>query len=136
MEARELRIGNLLKHKDGFIMEIDSINELEVRGNELGKNDPDNEIEASLIDLSGIPLTEEWILKFGFYKGKYKNVKNNHWCYNVLLYDKDGINIVSSDEQIIFLSKCKYAHQLQNLSYCLTGEELELKETVKHTPNS
>jgi len=61
MRAEELRIGNLLKHPFG-VMSVQSI-----RGDDIGCYD---EMKALLMtvltNLKPIPLTEEWLLKFGF----------------------------------------------------------------------
>ena len=66
-----------------------------------------------------IPLTEEWLLKFGFDSmfsgaGYHKNgveIGNNH----------NGFYILATSYQIEFI------HQLQNLYFALTGEELTIK---------
>lgn len=55
-----------------------------------------------------IPITEEWLLKFKF--------DNNHWATKWILHDMPtptGIHFV---------------HQLQNLYFALTNEELTLKQ--------
>jgi hypothetical protein len=74
-----------------------------------------------------IPLTEEWLLKFGFekqqdgdltiYPGKNCYAFSEQWIHN---------GYPTSDSNA--LMKCKYVHQLQNLFFALTGEELTIKE--------
>lgn len=65
-----------------------------------------------------IPLSEEWLRKFGYipkdygWQGKYHYI--NEFTSNVFTCDKTGRNI-------------KYVNQLQNLYWCLCGEELILK---------
>jgi hypothetical protein len=72
-----------------------------------------------------LPLTEEWLIKFGFEKTPLHYFK------------KDGIILSVED----FYYECflgsnsviiKYVHQLQNLYFALTGEELEVKETTNN----
>lgn len=72
-----------------------------------------------------IPITEEWLLQFGFIEDrKWKN-----------LWFKDGLGLWwYSEHQSVMLHKCKsdkidyrYVHQLQNLFYTITGEELQPK---------
>ena len=61
-----------------------------------------------------IPLTEEWLLKFGFEKA-YET------CYqykDFILNDK----FIMMDIDITI--QLKHVHQLQNLYFALTGEEL------------
>ena len=61
-----------------------------------------------------IPLTEEWLIKFGFEKA-YET------CYqykDFILNDK----FIMMDIDITI--QLKHVHQLQNLYFALTGEEL------------
>lgn len=68
-----------------------------------------------------IPLTEEWLLKFIWQlESKNKFHINSYFSLDVyghLYYQNDytGLNI-------------NYVHQLQNLYYALTGQELTLNE--------
>jgi hypothetical protein len=64
MLNKELRIGNLVKGTDGN--EICRVEEIQSNGLAFS-----TEIEASWVEIDyfeGIPLTEEWLLKFGFEK--------------------------------------------------------------------
>jgi len=78
-----------------------------------------------LIDFTPIQLTKEWLLKFGFefdeeddgyQKGKYKVSVSDEGC---LFF----INIGYYPEEI---AEFNYVHQLQNLYFALTGEELTI----------
>ena len=77
-----------------------------------------------------IPLTEEWLLKFGFKKvkgwGTYE-FYSLHTGYLEFQFDKDGLGI-SIENQNLMLSHIKYVHQLQNLYFALTGEELTINK--------
>lgn len=82
-----------------------------------------------------IPLTEEWLIRFGFKKDI------NDWFTNSFVASiQDSvtmiyINIVSGSacltdfddrEQMSYVgNKIKYVHQLQNLYFALTGEEFQ-----------
>lgn len=126
MEVKELRINNLIYNDFGEIAHIYGVDEksilTKVKENGWGicfKPKP-------------IPLTEEWFLKFGF---------TRHWedFYNDVIYIKKvtddytefewGVypNELGSGIQIKNSIKLKYVHQLQNLYFALTGEELILK---------
>jgi len=71
-----------------------------------------------------IPLTEEWLERFGFeFDGEWWdylnfgiNIRQNR-CSESL--GEFGFN---------YYPIPKYVHQLQNLYYALTGEELEIKD--------
>jgi len=75
---------------------------------------------------SPIPLTEEWLLKFGF--------KN----YERLRFSLGGTLIVDLEDFTVGINECDvfwflsndimYVHQLQNLYFALTGEELVFKQ--------
>jgi hypothetical protein len=113
MKVSELRLRNLVFDNLGGILKIIGIKE-----------------ESDLSHLRPIPLTEEWLLKFGFKVNRQTKEENNIWrCY----WTEGHFEI----EQIIgfFLwdnncygTKIKYVHQLQNLYFALTGEELIIKQ--------
>jgi hypothetical protein len=79
-----------------------------------------------------ILLTEEWLIKFGFNRIKRKHYTGDYFefTYNsfyLLLMDigfqfyvEDEINTNSINLELIFV------HQLQNLYWCLYGEELNI----------
>ena len=84
-------------------------------------------------DHKPIPLTYEWLLRFGF-------IRVGDWA--ILHFDpRTGIrfynfnsaecDIIQDDKFIAFKNgQIKYVHSLQNLTYCLTGEELTIKDTL------
>lgn len=119
MQANELRIGNYY-HNHGEIEKITPNTILEVWRSKRSWCKP-------------ILLTEEWLLKFGFEKienanqyGYYLPVNNRTLCWG---YD-DFISIEFKPGQMdefnstLIDMPCKYIHQLQNLYFALTGEEL------------
>lgn len=64
--------------------------------------------------LAPIPLTEKWLLDFGFENG-----------FSELLFtNSDGDSFYIED---LPKSARKYVHQFQNIIFALTGEELTLK---------
>jgi hypothetical protein len=69
-----------------------------------------------------IPLTEEWLLKFGFVKTPLTYDKDK-LCISIrgVQYDK-GRTYFNS--WTILEHQPEYVHQLQNLYFALTGEEL------------
>lgn len=118
MKANDLRIGNIVKQ--GIIESIGS-SLIQVS---------DTIYESEVIE--PIPITEKWLLKFGFYYQssdknyvvKSKQENNNSikkidgdWCYN-----NDY-----SDASCYFVRELRYIHELQNLYYALNDEELTIK---------
>ena len=83
---------------------------------------------CSINDCQPIPLTEEWLLKFGFVDKNYTlelKAKRKTIVFN--WFSK----VVSTGKRSGYYSRkyrhIKYVHQLQNLYFALTGEELEVK---------
>lgn len=79
-----------------------------------------------------IPLTEEWLLKFGFEIDGFWAHKTKKISPKKLLGYMNGGNIFICQIgehirfQEVFLCNCQYVHQLQNLYFALTSEELEI----------
>lgn len=144
MEANELRIGNLVNgtgmngcYYDGinFIVLSVSSDSIKLAPKKSFIHLGQGGFLVHPKNLSGIPLTPEWLERLGF------NLDRDHfktegrfpiycdfkiWARNV---DSDGewkVNHNGDD-----LTYVRYVHQLQNLYYALTGEELILKEELQ-----
>ena len=112
MDAKELRIGNNIEYCGTDFIVISEM---------IGLAEEDNNI------FEPIPLTEEWLFKFGF------QIDDKDECY---IYDTvhlvslyKGINggyqrIINGYNDGVELN---HVHQLQNLYFALTGEELKQK---------
>ena len=147
LKAQELRIANLIKgiyhdYDDGIDEEIENETICEVVTLDVsGSGDysiyvySDENIE-NFSDFKPIPLTEEWLLKLGFKQCGYEMLS---WKHETLLpsFNLDGINWADFDEpDYQFLNykvadeilRIDYVHQLQNLYFALTGEELKQQE--------
>lgn len=124
MKASELRIGNYIHYKtDG----TDSVIEFE-------NFEFISRLPQLVNDLfNPIPLTEEWLLKFGF--DKIENGFKQYWDLNGFQIeihgDKFPVRIwggESAPHLTQFIGhKTKHVHQLQNLYFALSGEELTIK---------
>ena len=116
MEAKELRIGNLVSIFDGKLNAY-IVREFTHMDFYMTYNDP----EAMLI-FEPIRITEEWLLKFGF-----KKVFPKRGIARA--YKKQNIRINMSNMGNFYYSKTPiyFVHQLQNLYFALTGEELTCK---------
>lgn len=81
-------------------------------------------------ELHGIPLTEEWLLRLGAKKYGDKvwlpltNLKSE---FHFEIHEKEIVTSIESDFSALILDPVKYVHQLQNLYYALTGDELCVK---------
>ena len=84
-----------------------------------------------------IPLTEEWLIKFGMdYTDGFSNSrklyvkKHKHDTSNITYSEKEGVLRLTNGNPkgSMLIPHIKYVHQLQNLYFSLTGEELTIKE--------
>ncbi len=128
MKASELRIGNLVDYNEGGIFKVIGIHEFGI--------DCEDEIEIIYMEYENfnpIPLTEEWLLNLGF--KEYKDFGYKTGCFDYIKYgfsyliDTKKIRIMHKGNNMshILQNKVHYVHQLQNLYFALTGEELTIK---------
>lgn len=126
IQTKELRIGNNIEF-DGEIITVIGISKNKITYN------PSKvlkyEINAKHFD--PIPLTEEILLKFGL-----KKIDDNLWQYKngylIGFYTKRWfIGKYNFDDMVEMITSFDYAHQLQNLYFALTREELILKTSHK-----
>lgn len=106
MKANELRIGNLIFEEE--TQEVGQVNTVI-----LGIID-----EGLSHTYKPIPLTEEWLERFNWNPPK-----------------DIGVAFSTNTHEIYFVAgnyykTIEYVHQLQNLYFALTGEELEIKDTA------
>ena len=123
IQAKELRIGNLtykiLKGK----RHVDEIDYLDLAG----LSGCRHYILPMGLLLKPIPLTEEWLIKFGFEKLKNNGIDYElHDC--VISFEAKWMWTSESKLNEVRTLIPKYVHQLQNLYFALTGEELTIKE--------
>ena len=138
MKANELRIGNLVFEKYSGTMIVMGIGENIRTSGETLYLAKQKKLPSGLYSMetvAGIELTEEWLLKFGFeigflrmkykvYRLKTKNGYSNWFLNNNGLMTKAFYSDNGLSEYYI---RIKYVHQLQNLYFALTGEELTPK---------
>lgn len=101
MEAKELRLGNLV---------LDRCKPTTLKPSQLVN------LIQGIATYEPIPLTEEWFYKFGF-------SKSNGW------FEKNGIELFNIADLYFranhpIKADVKFVHQLQNLYFALTNEEL------------
>lgn len=76
-----------------------------------------------------VPLTDEWLNRFGFEKQKnnwWKLLICNEWSF--LYWERLAGTELSVNKHSIMLPHIQYVHQLQNLFFCLFGEELKINQ--------
>lgn len=119
MKPNELRIGNYIDLGGG--RNLWQISE--------------DDILATL-NLNPILLSEEWLKKFGFEKGgNYFSKQINSWDSTIYIILEDLDYVIYFEEENMderhannYVSLCaiKYVHELQNLWFALTKNELNI----------
>lgn len=104
LEPTELRIGNLVYDREGHVTKVENINPLVERTR------------------TAIPLTEEWLVRFGFEFDEYSKCFHNQiaiygnskngFTYNALFFEHENLIEIS------------FVHQLQNLYFAIEQSEL------------
>jgi hypothetical protein len=151
MKANEIRLGNIVRlnnpkyhpENTGKNYIIDSIKSDDVSLIDY-ENMPCIILYQYLKYIEPIPLTEEWLLRFDFIfieKSKYGNkyrfpmadwgftIENSFtegkWFFGHEYYDalEESLNYQS----LHFAHNVKYVHELQNIMFALTGEELKIQ---------
>jgi hypothetical protein len=122
MNLQELRIGNYVMQR-GETTIVESI--------KFSLNDWQRINGLIYKSCTPIPITEEWLLNFNF---ELKSMVNG----KVLVYRNNMLAVsFNTDNKIISIhigiqriddgKKIKYVHQIQNLYFDLTGQELFIK---------
>jgi len=149
MEAREFRKGNLVSHNFHGIVAVEGVH-------------PNGELLCipcvkeegyvkgavkrgwrNLADFEGIPITEDWLRKFGFSDATYKNgytgvdFKGGNVILDFVLAKPFKIGerqkFYAFEMQGYRYKEVEFVHQLQNLFFALTGTELQLQDAEKST---
>lgn len=135
MKSNELRIGNWINDGYGCSIEVISIESEKVRNGGPSVNDMCPSWYKPIL------LNEEWLVKFGFEDVEtgrpYINISNGRIV--IPLKNTDVIGYIEVDYNAdhslgfsggvaYFMTEIKHVHQLQNLYFALTGEELKLKQ--------
>lgn len=126
MKVEELRIGNLLVGPDisnshTKTQQVIGISCLTSDEGDVYRYVIQTNVQSwGIGNLSPIPLTEDWLLKFGF-DMKYGNT----YLKDRMKFDINTIGLVRFhwSQKVTYI---KYVHQLQNLYFALTGQELKL----------
>lgn len=138
IDVKELRVGNL----------VDNLGDIEIVDRIGNSFVGTNKCTDATDDITAIPITEDWLLRFGFeYSGIYKNKlmmvgseSGDFDSYSV--FDTGPCTVFVGDDRFHFETchysdnygshheskEIKHVHKLQNLYYEFHDSELELKE--------
>jgi hypothetical protein len=134
LDPRELRIGNLLLI-GGRETEIIAIDKEGLNGYAGHDREMLYEHDFRYDDqhkVQPIPLAEEWLVKFGFENLESKTLFTKKFnvarVFSIVQHGYTGVFTYPTQNGVTII---QYVHQLQNLYFALTGEELKLKQEVK-----
>jgi len=135
INVKELRCGNYIEavweqemdRGNGIIEDVEQSEIVEFQGYNpfeeyIWAEDGDGDIDR-YVEVNPIPITEEWLEKFAFKKVTSFVFGKSTGVGNILIEDTPSYHWVGWSQYPI-----KYVHQLQNLYYALTGEELTIKK--------
>jgi len=135
LNKNELRLGNLVNEE--VLTELTIVGLL---GNICRADNKGEDCHLSYDSLIGIPLTEDWLVKHGFFVKNFDYSIPISECKVVWLtlipQDEEctaySVCVTQTDEdeedQNAFLSDISYVHQLQNLYHAMANKELIPKE--------
>jgi len=102
---RELRIGN-------WFIEKDEVKQFDGDFYHLLGHDP-------------IPLTEEWLFKFGFERMYFFGAPLNYLLKEPICVSTHDM-VIEWNKPNFIIKQIQYVHEIQNLYFELTGKELEI----------
>lgn len=121
IEAKELRVGNLIEDELGKPKRVQNI---------LGERFNIDALDGidrgfPLTEMNGIPITPELLEKCGFeYSASFGECR---YKKKELEMDENFNPLVQEGDEFLYYGKrIEHLHQLQNLYFALTGEELEI----------
>lgn len=130
IDPRDLRIGNYLEC-GGDSLEVIGIND-EVHGwvifcDPVTKQIKQEDRSRFVRFINPIPITDEWLEKFGFeLKEKCYEIKHGVGIHSVYFGEYLQYRFSSLINASHLVHSIRYVHELQNLIYVLTGQELTI----------
>ena len=127
IKENELRLNNLVmvNYKTDLLSKVTWIQEGSINVTFDRQPDLVNGIVCSANDLIPIPLTEEWLIKFGF-KKTWFGYDIISTCIEIEPLENEDYTICINSNEYHVGESFKYVHQLQNIHFALTNKELEL----------
>lgn len=126
ISANELRLGNYVRLRMHDYNEVDSHNEI------TGLDEESPSVNAITFDylsydeIQPIPLTEEWLLKFGALKKRTGIFDISR--FQLIWKENYKYWYVIDKTKQTYLTKIEFVHEFQNFNFTLNAQELTLKE--------
>ena len=122
MKATELRVGNWINIYDDYNSKVTGLTNT---GKIWFVDNPTNTECAFVVNkIEPIPLTEEWLVRFGFEnEGNYFDIDINGYSLSIFNLCEYSITDTTHEQTDMWIA-IKHVHQLQNLYFALTNKEL------------
>lgn len=131
IDVRDLMVGNYVINENS-IFQLRLTDDYELVWHFVGSKDFHFTAKQAKGKMKPIPITPEWLKRLEF-----THDIDNLWSYKdfsifPFLIGKNGdccsffISYARAEEGRVWLVDCHYVHQLQNLIYSLTGQELSI----------
>ncbi len=130
----DFRLGNYVQSKEwGEMAQVQSIEKIDNRIDIRVKGHIHSIVKGKYFDLIPVELTEDKLLSFGFKKFIHELGFEEDKCVEfengiISIVDWGNGFILSNSFSFKLRVKIKYVHQLQNIVYCLTGQEIILSD--------
>ena len=132
MNKAELMIGNLIVYKDQVgVVESIGPDKLSLRSIDEKVDLITNTIDVvNNEECSGIPLSDEWVLALGLTADPENVIYDEHWYdfpdkrFRIKLDNPAPYKVEL--EYVIILKMVSFVHELQNLYFIITGENLKV----------
>jgi hypothetical protein len=135
IKSNELRLGNVVAYRhaektEPTIHRVIRLERITARLDKCPEGDLHMYSDREYSDIEGVPLTGEWLETCGWQlvdqgRGPYYWLEKQCW-FHIHLSEDSSIYANFNNNAV----PIRYLHQLQNLYFALTGEELTIKETV------
>ena len=120
---KDLRIGNYINYEQTThrIIELSE----DTCTSEWNKAERPDPYTHPYSEITGIPLTEKWLLKLGMINNSNEwSIKSKEITF--ILENFNNKYYYTGGEGVILSEPINYVHQLQNLCKAITGEELSI----------
>lgn len=120
-QVNEMRIGNIMLDDEHNIVKVERINSDRIHEYVIVSQ---NDGKIYLSNIYKIPITEEWLEKFGF----IKDAETDYRWFKLdssIAFDLDDYSVRISDSWEF--GKRMYVNDIQNLFFALTGNELSIE---------
>lgn len=141
---KELRIGNIINFGDGTIgpftvssinARADTVKRVTLAGDIYFGYETWKTIDIDCDKLTPIPIAPEWLERFGCSSIKVDAITIYEiWCNGFVISFDENMQCeietekTDDDKDFVPMPHIKHVHQVQNLIFALTGEELTVKE--------